>query len=138
MEEHIFFLTSEFVMDRKSLFLCQRRKRIRMFIWSEYNLSLHYIFELSHVVGVYPLTGINYAIENERYTISGHEDHRMDAFGLNIGAGVHFELKRWFPVVEYKYVISDLPQHALAIGALYFVGERKTEHVNHEPVYEYE
>jgi len=88
---------------------------------TEFNLTGHYIFEVSHTMGVYPLTGLNYSREKE--TEHGEEE-TTDAFGLNLGAGVHFAYGRVLPFAEYKYIFSDLSQHVISIGILIVLQEK--------------
>ena len=46
------------------------------------------------------------------------EEHTVKAWGLNVGAGLHFAKGRWLFFSEYKYVISELDDHFFTIGAL--------------------
>ncbi|KPM32066.1 Putative lipoprotein [Croceitalea dokdonensis DOKDO 023] len=83
----------------------------------EANANLHYIIDLKDGLGFYPLGGINYSQETE--TLNDEmEQHSKDAFGLNAGAGFHYANGRFLFFAEYKYVISELDDHFLSIGAL--------------------
>lgn len=84
----------------------------------EANLNLHYIFELSHRWGVYPLGGINYSIETER-DLNHNSSHALDFFGANVGAGFHYVRGPLLFFAEYKYLISDLSDHFPTVGVLY-------------------
>ena len=54
---------------------------------TEYNISAHFIFEVSHTTALFPLMGINYSREKE--TI-GSMVSSEEAFGLNLGGGEHW------------------------------------------------
>ena len=56
---------------------------------TEYNFNGHHhlYFGLEHL-GIYPLGGLNYSVEK-----IGTEEET--AFGLNIGAGIHYSKKKW-------------------------------------------
>lgn len=85
----------------------------------EANANLHYILDLKKGLGIYPLSGINYSLETEiEKDNSEEEKHTEDAFGLNIGAGLHYASGRMLFFAEYKYVISELDDHFLSVGAL--------------------
>lgn len=94
---------------------------------TEYNLTGHYIFELSPKLGVYPLFGLNYSVEKETEYEDEHKiEMTEDAFGANLGAGLHLALGRFLPFAEYKYVTGNLRQHAFSIGVL-FTFEKEEE-----------
>ncbi|MCZ6520372.1 MAG: hypothetical protein O6848_02605 [Bacteroidetes bacterium] len=96
---------------------------------TEFNLTGHYLLEISHRTALYPLTGLNYSREKE--TENGEEE-TTDAFGLNLGAGVHFAYGRVLPFAEYKYIFSDLSQHVISIGILIVVQEKgQSENTDH-------
>jgi len=59
---------------------------------TEYNISAHFIFEVSHTTALFPLMGINYSREKE--TIGGMVSSE-EAFGLNLGGGAHWVLGRF-------------------------------------------
>ena len=80
-----------------------------------------YLLEISHRTALYPLTGLNYSREKE--TENGEEE-TTDAFGLNLGAGMHFAYGKVLPFAEYKYIFSDLSQHVFRIGILIIVKEK--------------
>ena len=93
----------------------------------EYGFSAHYIFTVGKYLGLYPLLGINYAIETEEY-LDLHEE--KTSLGANLGAGFHLEFGNYFPYVEYKYVASDLAQNVFSIGVLVTInkGGKKEHH----------
>lgn len=82
----------------------------------EYNVTGHYIFELTKKLGIYPLMGLNFTTEQEIFL---NETESTSAFGLNLGGGIHYNQGRFFPFIEYKYVVSSLDQHAISLGILY-------------------
>jgi len=95
---------------------------------TEYGFTGHYIFNVNERVGVFPLVGLNYAIERERELDQFEEE---SSFGLNIGGGIHIEYDRYFPYVEYKYVASRLAQSVFSIGVLININEPVKEENNH-------
>ncbi len=72
------------------------------------NINAHYVFEIAHGLGVYPISGINYSIENIRFLESPEEEERIAAIGLNYGAGLHFNFNKIFLFAEYKGILSEL------------------------------
>ncbi len=82
----------------------------------EFNITGHYIFEATEHLGIYPLTGLNYSIEFES---SEYHSVKKDAFGINIGAGLHYRIKNIFPYFEYKYITGNLAQHIWNVGVLF-------------------
>ena len=79
------------------------------------NLNVHYIFELSHKIGVYPLSGINYTIETERFF---EERESEEGVGLNYGAGLHYRVGDVFFFGEFKGIIGKLNDEFITIGAI--------------------
>lgn len=75
------------------------------------NLVGHYIFETKWV-GVYPIIGVNYTIEE----MIGHHE---EALGILGGAGVHRNLKKLTFFMEYTHVQSELPDDFFTAGFLY-------------------
>ena len=85
----------------------------------EANTNLHYIFDLNHGLGIYPLSGFNYTTETEKEIHDGVvEKETHNAFGLNVGAGLHYAKGRFLFFAEYKYVISELDDNFFTLGAL--------------------
>lgn len=99
------------------------------------NLNAHYVFHLSHKVGVYPVSGLNYTIENREVSrnevLVETEDH--SAFGFNLGGGTHAVFGNWIGFMEYQHVFSDLKDDIITLGVLYTISfgkqeEHSTEH----------
>lgn len=91
-------------------------------LW-EVNFNGHYIFELDKGLGLYPVGGFNYSRETER--VEGHADEVKDAWGINLGLGVHYELRKLILYTEYDRLFSDLRQNSFTIGLLFHLGKRK-------------
>ncbi|MFT5819809.1 MAG: hypothetical protein ACI8ZM_001034 [Crocinitomix sp.] len=83
---------------------------------SEYGFVGHYIFEVKHIAGIYPLIGINYSVENE---VHNEESHTTSALGASMGLGVHFNFKNFLPFAEYKYITGKLSQSTFSVGLIY-------------------
>ena len=83
---------------------------------SEINLNLHYILEISEDWGVYPLTGFNISFEKEKIDLTG-ETHKKSEMGLNLGTGLHRQFGNIMVFLEYDYLISELSQHSVLLGA---------------------
>ncbi len=93
-------------------------------LW-EVNFNAHYIFEVSEGLGFYPVAGLNYSKETE--TIQGHNDLTEDAFGVNLGFGVHYELHKFIVYTEYDSLFSDLSQNSFTVGILFHLGKKGYE-----------
>ena len=89
----------------------------------EFNINGHYIFELfEERLGVYPLFGINYTIEDTELTnlISGEKEQENENFwGANIGGGFHVPIKNFAPFVEYHFITGQLGESVFTVGVLY-------------------
>ncbi|NOQ71120.1 MAG: outer membrane beta-barrel protein [Crocinitomix sp.] len=83
---------------------------------TEYGFVAHYIFEIKHKAGIYPLIGINYSVENETHN---EESHTTSAWGASMGLGVHFNFKNLLPFAEYKFITGELSQSTLSLGLIY-------------------
>ena len=97
---------------------------------TEVNLNVHYIFEWSHSVGVYPVTGVNFTNLQQEISdpmLDAPIERTEQAFGLNLGAGVHLEGHSLIPYAEYKYVVGNLPDHFLTVGLLFTLGKRENQ-----------
>lgn len=90
-------------------------------LW-EVNFNGHYIFEVSEGLGLYPVAGFNYSKETE--AIAGHADAIEDAFGINLGIGVHYELNKLIVYTEYDRLFSDLSQNSFTVGVLFHLGKK--------------
>ena len=83
------------------------------------NINIHYVFELNHKLGIYPLTGINYTFENERFELDTEEKETEEEFGLNYGFGAHYNLNSLFVFAEFKGIISPLNDTFITVGAIF-------------------
>ena len=95
-------------------------------IW-EFNLNAHYIFELNERLGIYPVFGFNYTQEREEITFlpSGEkEGETIDAFGINLGGGLHVPFPKFIPFIEYEYVVGDLSEHIVTVGLFFNLGKK--------------
>ncbi|MFT7237698.1 MAG: hypothetical protein ACI93L_001784 [Cyclobacteriaceae bacterium] len=95
---------------------------------NEVNLNLHYVFELNHHWGLYPLTGLNISSENEVETTTKKE-HSLTKVGANLGLGVHRAIGQWILFGEYDHLFSTLSQNSILLGAFFTFG-KKTETTN--------
>ncbi len=97
---------------------------------TELNINAHYIFELTHKLGVYPLTGINYTIEKERLIEQSRESEEEDEFGLNYGLGAHYNLGKLFAFAEFKGIAGKLNDEFISIGVIFSLSgqQEKKEH----------
>lgn len=90
----------------------------------ELNLNAHYIFELSHNLGIYPLSGVNYSIEQRESNIT-IEEEKEDAFGLNYGLGLHYNIGKTFVFAEFKGVVGKLNDEFISIGMIFSISKHK-------------
>ena len=88
------------------------------------NVNAHYIFEIAPNLAVYPLSGLNFTKEKVR-VIS--EEENDNAFGINYGAGLHFEFDQWFAFAEFKGVISELSADFVTIGVIFNISSEQEE-----------
>lgn len=88
---------------------------------NEINFNMHYIFELGHQWGVYPLAGINLSLEKEEISFQngGVVNIHDSAFGANLGIGIHGAVNKWTFFAEFDHLISDLGQNSLVLGTFY-------------------
>ena len=84
----------------------------------ELNLNAHYLFELVHRFGVYPLGGFNYSIEQERLLTDIDEVDKHNALGLNYGLGVHYNINQVLLFAEFKGVVSELSDEFFTLGVV--------------------
>lgn len=82
------------------------------------NINAHYIFEVTHKLGLYPLSGINYTIEKERLVINNDESETENEFGINYGFGAHYIISRSFVFAEIKGVIGQLSGEFITAGVI--------------------
>lgn len=95
---------------------------VELGLW-EVNFNGHYIFEVAEGLGLYPVGGLNYSREVER--VEGHSDVIEDAFGVNLGFGVHYEHKKIILYTEYDRLFSNLRQNSFTVGILFHLGKEK-------------
>ncbi|WP_411030303.1 outer membrane beta-barrel protein [Spongiimicrobium sp. 3-5] len=84
------------------------------------NLNAHYIFELTHKLGVYPLTGVNYTEEKERLVAlqEEEEEEKENGLGLNYGFGAHYNLHNLYVFAEFKGVAGKLSAEFVTVGVI--------------------
>lgn len=97
---------------------------------SEINLNIHYVFELTHHLGWYPVVGFNATRIRETVTgpwLTEADVHIVQAAGANLGGGLHGKFKRWSPYLEYKYVAGELADHFIAAGVVFTFSKREPD-----------
>lgn len=83
--------------------------------WWDVNVNAHYLLGLwNQQLYFYPLVGLNYTMTKEG---SDEENH----VGLNVGAGVEYELNEHFGVnLEYRHtIIRKVDQGVIGLGVNY-------------------
>jgi len=91
----------------------------------ELNLNVHYIFELTHKLGFYPFTGLNFSREKEQIEIAGvHETFTEEKFGLNLGFGAHYAYNKVVFFTEYDHLFGNLHQNSITLGLFYTFGNK--------------
>ena len=101
----------------------------------EFNFNAHYIFELTHKIGIYPVIGLNYTIEKEEIKYLNEErteDEYHRTFGMNIGGGFHIPLSKFTPFAEYEYVLGDLKEHIITLGVFFHLSHHEEGEESHE------
>ena len=93
-------------------------------LW-EANLNAHYVFELAHHLGTYPLGGLNYTFENERSRVHSDEIERQRAIGVNYGLGLHYNINQLILFTEFKGVIGELNDEFLTIGVVILLRKQR-------------
>lgn len=80
--------------------------------------NLHYLFNVSETVKVYPLAGVGYA--HSGFSYEGVSTSSGD-FAINVGAGAEYQLNEKFSIgAELKYqIISNFNQIVFGVGATY-------------------
>lgn len=86
-------------------------------LW-EANFNAHYVFELAHRFGTYPLAGLNYTNEDERLIANSNDVESHNAFGVNYGLGFHYNINRVLLFTEFKGVIGQLSDEFFTVGAV--------------------
>ena len=99
-------------------------------VW-EVNLNAHYIFELNHKLGVYPIIGLNYTREREEITLlnstEAPEEETVTAWAANFGFGFHVPFDQVVPFAEYHFTTGKLQEHIVSIGVFYMFGKEESE-----------
>ncbi len=103
-------------------------------LW-EINLNAHYVFELGHKVGAYPIAGLNYSRESIlELSHSEGEPVIESAFGVKVGVGAHYSIGRLVPFLEYLYLASELGQHSVVIGTFIILWEKEQTEKHSSPI----
>ena len=80
---------------------------------TEFNFNGHHHFNIGvKYLGVYPLAGLNWSREEE-----GEETN--EAFGINIGAGLHYSKKKWTIFTEIIHLTGELSEQTILLGFFY-------------------
>ena len=83
------------------------------------NFNAHYIFEVNHKIGVYPLSGLNYTIERERLIDNNNTEIEEKKIGLNYGIGSHYSIGKSFVFLEFKGIIGKLNDEFITLGVIF-------------------
>ena len=84
----------------------------------EINFNAHYIFELTHRFGTYPLVGLSYTTEEGRSTVDLNDTDQHSAPGINFGLGTHYGIRNILLFAEFKGVIGELNDEFFTLGAV--------------------
>ncbi|MCC1483832.1 outer membrane beta-barrel protein [Winogradskyella immobilis] len=85
------------------------------------NINAHYIYEVSHKLGIYPLSGINYTIEKMRLIEDNNESETENEFGINYGFGLHYIVNNFYVFAEFKGVVGQLSGEFITAGAVFYL-----------------
>ena len=94
---------------------------------TDLNFNAHYIFELSEKIGLYPLSGLNYTIEEERLIDNNDDSEEEKEFGINYGLGIHYRIKKVFVFTEFKGIVGSLSDEFITIGAIIPLKKKEKE-----------
>lgn len=87
--------------------------------WWDVNVNAHYLLGLwNEQLYFYPLVGLNYTMTKVKVEgVSDEENH----IGLNVGAGVEYELNEHFGVnLEYRHtIVRKVDQGIIGLGINY-------------------
>ncbi|WP_299186932.1 outer membrane beta-barrel protein [uncultured Aquimarina sp.] len=97
---------------------------------TDLNFNAHYIVELSHEIGIYPLSGLNYTIEKEQLIEQSDGSEKDESFGWNYGFGAHYKIGDLFAFAEFKGVTGKLSDEFITVGILFTLSKHKqnTDH----------
>ena len=91
------------------------------------NFNAHYIVEIDHKLGIYPLSGINYTIEKERLIEDRDRTAQVEELGLNYGLGLHYNFGHFYLFGEFKGIVGQLNDHFITVGAIFSIKRFKKE-----------
>jgi len=88
--------------------------------WWDVNINAHYLLGLwNEQLYIYPIAGLNYTMVDYKgeHNSKGEENH----IGLNLGAGIEYELNEHFGVnFEYRHtIIRKVDQGVFGLGLNY-------------------
>ncbi len=100
---------------------------------TDLNINAHYILEATHNLGVYPLLGVNYTIEDERNVQNNAISEKIEAIGINYGFGAHYKIKNVFLFAEFKSIIGELSAEFITAGIIFSLPKKhKEKHESNE------
>ena len=88
--------------------------------WWDVNINAHYLLSLwNQQLYFYPLVGLNYTMV--KYKVPGEGSDEENHIGLNVGAGLEYELNEHFGVnLEYRHtIIRKVDQGVIGLGINY-------------------
>lgn len=88
--------------------------------WWDVNLNAHYLVNLrNEQLYIYPLAGVNYTMTKVK--LPGESSDEENHVGLNLGAGIEYELTEHFGVnFEYRHtIIRKVDQGVFGLGVNY-------------------
>ena len=88
--------------------------------WWDVNLNAHYLLGLwNDQLYFYPLAGLNYSMTKVK--VPGEKSDEENHIGLNLGAGIEYELNEHFGVnFEFRHtIIRKVDQGVLGLGVNY-------------------
>lgn len=92
------------------------------------NVNLHYLFQVTEKISVYPLAGLSLVgvkVSYDSFDYGGYEIEGASAsdskFGFNVGVGAQYWLSDTFGInFDIKYqLVSDLDRPIFSLGAAY-------------------
>ncbi len=88
--------------------------------WWDVNLNAHYLVGLKNdQLYIYPLAGLNYTMT--KVSVPGVGSDEENHIGLNVGAGVEYEINEHFGVnLEYRHtIVRKVDQGVIGLGVNY-------------------